>query len=131
MNLLKTRRKLQLLWEGCYSLFIYILFSSKGSYAGFDETEPTSHQDGKPKVVAYLKNRYQYRYVTMIGDGVTDLEACPPAVRIPFNSIRFNFLLFFILFRMHLSVLVVIKFVNVLKRNRNGLQPAFMIWSKN
>ena len=63
----------------------------------------------------------------MIGDGVTDLEACPPAVRILFNSIRFNFLLFFILFRMHLSVLVVIKFVNVLKRNQNGLQPAFMI----
>ncbi|KAI2796900.1 hypothetical protein BLOT_014597 [Blomia tropicalis] len=56
-----------------------IKFFYDGSYAGFDETEPTSHQDGKPKVVAYLKNRYQYRYVTMIGDGVTDLEACPPA----------------------------------------------------
>lgn len=51
-----------------------------GTYAGFDETEPTSQQDGKAKVVAYLKNRYQYRYVTMIGDGVTDMEACPPAV---------------------------------------------------
>lgn len=57
-----------------------LVFCFTGTYAGFDETEPTSQQDGKAKVVAYLKNRYQYRYVTMIGDGVTDLEACPPAV---------------------------------------------------
>lgn len=56
-----------------------IKFYFDGTYAGFDETEPTSQQEGKAKVVAYLKSRYQYRYVTMIGDGVTDLEACPPA----------------------------------------------------
>lgn len=56
-----------------------IKFFYDGTYAGFDDTEPTSHQDGKAKVVAYLKSRYQYSYVTMIGDGVTDLEACPPA----------------------------------------------------
>jgi phosphoserine phosphatase len=52
----------------------------KGSYAGFDESEPTSQQDGKAQVIAYLKHRYGYRRVVMIGDGVTDLEACPPAV---------------------------------------------------
>lgn len=59
-----------------------------GSYAGFDETEPTSQQDGKAKVVGYLKNRFKYRYVTMIGDGVTDMEASPPAVSIAFLSHR-------------------------------------------
>ena len=56
-----------------------IKFFYDGTYAGFDETEPTCKQNGKGKVVAYLKNRYKYRYVTIIGDGVTDMEACPPA----------------------------------------------------
>lgn len=51
-----------------------------GSYAGFDENEPTSQQDGKAQVIAYLKHRYGYRKVVMVGDGATDLEACPPAV---------------------------------------------------
>jgi len=56
-----------------------IKFFFDGSYAGFDEREPTSHQDGKAKVVSYLKRRYGYRCVVMVGDGATDLEACPPA----------------------------------------------------
>ena len=58
-----------------------IKINLKGSYAGFDETEPTSQQDGKAQVVAYLKHLQGYQRVVMIGDGVTDLEACPPAVR--------------------------------------------------
>uniref|UniRef100_A0A834VA90 Phosphoserine phosphatase n=1 Tax=Sarcoptes scabiei TaxID=52283 RepID=A0A834VA90_SARSC len=56
-----------------------IKFFYDGNYAGFDESEPTCQQNGKAKVVAYLKNRYKYRYITIVGDGVTDLEACPPA----------------------------------------------------
>lgn len=56
-----------------------IKFYFDGSYAGFDENQPTSMQDGKAQVVAYLKHRFGYRRVIMIGDGATDLEACPPA----------------------------------------------------
>jgi len=56
-----------------------IKFYFDGSYAGFDESEPTSQQDGKAQVIAYLKHRYGYRRVIMVGDGATDLEACPPA----------------------------------------------------
>lgn len=54
--------------------------SFTGDYAGFDENEPTSHQEGKAEVIAYLKHRYGYRRLIMIGDGATDLAACPPAV---------------------------------------------------
>jgi len=54
-------------------------FFFDGSYAGFDEGQPTSEQDGKPRVVGYLKKKNAYRNVVMIGDGATDLAACPPA----------------------------------------------------
>ncbi|XP_042894762.1 phosphoserine phosphatase-like [Parasteatoda tepidariorum] len=54
-------------------------FYFNGEFAGFDENEPTSHQEGKAEVIAYLKHRFGYRCVIMIGDGATDLTACPPA----------------------------------------------------
>lgn len=54
-------------------------FYYDGSYAGFDKSRPTSNQDGKSRVIAMLKQTKCYRNVVMIGDGVTDLEACPPA----------------------------------------------------
>ncbi|XP_074601302.1 phosphoserine phosphatase [Brevipalpus obovatus] len=54
-------------------------FFYDGSYAGFDETAPTSQQDGKAQVCAYLKERFDYQTVIMVGDGATDLAACPPA----------------------------------------------------
>jgi len=54
-------------------------FFFDGSYAGFDENEPTSHQDGKARVVKFLKEQYGYERVIMIGDGSTDLAASPPA----------------------------------------------------
>ncbi|XP_015786987.1 phosphoserine phosphatase [Tetranychus urticae] len=56
-----------------------IKFYYDGSYAGFDEEAPTSQQDGKAQVIDYLKKRYGYQRVVMIGDGATDLLACPPA----------------------------------------------------
>lgn len=56
-----------------------IKFYFDGSYAGFDKSRPTSNQDGKSQVIAMLKQTKGYRSVVMIGDGVTDLEACPPA----------------------------------------------------
>jgi len=56
--------------------FHYIL----GEYAGFDETQPTAESGGKGKVITHLKEQFHFKKVVMIGDGATDMEACPPAV---------------------------------------------------
>lgn len=50
-----------------------------GEYAGFDEDQPTCEQDGKAQVISYLKHRYGYQKMVMVGDGATDLAAAPPA----------------------------------------------------
>ena len=55
------------------------LLSLIGDYAGFDENELTSQSGGKAKVVQELKNKFKYNKVVMIGDGMTDAEASPPA----------------------------------------------------
>ncbi|KAL5477623.1 hypothetical protein EMCRGX_G024442 [Ephydatia muelleri] len=52
-------------------------FNSDGTYLGFDESLPTSESGGKGKVISSLKNKHQT--VVMVGDGITDLESCPPA----------------------------------------------------
>lgn len=54
-------------------------FFLNGDYAGFDEKEPTSKNGGKAEVISVLKGKYNYTKLFMIGDGITDLEACPPA----------------------------------------------------
>uniref|UniRef100_A0A3P8VRP9 Phosphoserine phosphatase n=1 Tax=Cynoglossus semilaevis TaxID=244447 RepID=A0A3P8VRP9_CYNSE len=54
-------------------------FYFNGEYAGFDETQPTAESGGKGKVISMLKEQYGLKTVVMIGDGATDLEACPPA----------------------------------------------------
>eukprot|EP00600_Ochromonadales_sp_CCMP1393_P007552 CAMPEP_0174968248 /NCGR_PEP_ID=MMETSP0004_2-20121128/8026_1 /TAXON_ID=420556 /ORGANISM="Ochromonas sp., Strain CCMP1393" /LENGTH=266 /DNA_ID=CAMNT_0016217455 /DNA_START=169 /DNA_END=969 /DNA_ORIENTATION=- len=57
-----------------------ILFDEEsGAYAGFDSTELTSRDGGKPAVVQKLKDDYGYSPVVMVGDGVTDMQAKPPA----------------------------------------------------
>lgn len=56
-----------------------LLFDYDGEYAGFDESEPTCSTGGKPKVMAILKEKFGYQRLVMIGDGATDMEACPPA----------------------------------------------------
>ncbi|PRD29295.1 UNVERIFIED_CONTAM: Psph [Trichonephila clavipes] len=72
-------------FNGQLIFFVYLVlnlgmnYTLKGEYAGFDENEPTSHQEGKAEVCAYLKHRFGYRRLIMIGDGATDLAACPPA----------------------------------------------------
>lgn len=53
-----------------------------GEYAGFDESQPTAESGGKGKVISMLKEQYGFKTVVMIGDGATDLEACPPAVSV-------------------------------------------------
>lgn len=63
-----------------------------GEYAGFDETQPTAESGGKGKVISMLKEQYGFKTLVMIGDGATDLEACPPAVstRFKHSSSRFS-----------------------------------------
>lgn len=62
------------------------MFASDGSYAGFDTDEPTSQAGGKPRVVQHIKDVYGLKTIVFVGDGVTDLEACPPAVSYRTNS---------------------------------------------
>ncbi|KAM4648394.1 phosphoserine phosphatase [Amazona ochrocephala] len=54
-------------------------FYFNGEYAGFDETQPTAESGGKGKVISHLKEQFHFKKVVMIGDGATDMEACPPA----------------------------------------------------
>lgn len=54
-------------------------FFYDGEYAGFDETQFTSRSGGKGAVVKHLKETHGYETVVMIGDGMTDWEAAPPA----------------------------------------------------
>ncbi|XP_050421040.1 phosphoserine phosphatase isoform X2 [Adelges cooleyi] len=54
-------------------------FFMSGEYAGFDEKEPTSKNGGKAEVITLLKEKHGYSKLVMVGDGITDLEACPPA----------------------------------------------------
>ncbi|XP_046620934.1 phosphoserine phosphatase isoform X3 [Neodiprion virginianus] len=54
-------------------------FYLTGEYAGFDETQPTSRSGGKRDVIKELKEHEGLKTIVHIGDGATDLEACPPA----------------------------------------------------
>ncbi|CAF1077868.1 unnamed protein product [Didymodactylos carnosus] len=58
-----------------------ILFDDEndGNYIGFDENEFTSDTGGKGLVIEHLKRTKGYERLIMIGDGATDMEACPPA----------------------------------------------------
>lgn len=58
------------------------MFSLRGGFAGFDRSQPTCEGDGKAKVISYLKEKYGFQRLVHVGDGVTDLEACPPAVKL-------------------------------------------------
>lgn len=54
-------------------------FYFDGEYGGFDESQLTSKSGGKADVITWLKKREGYSRVVMVGDGATDMEACPPA----------------------------------------------------
>lgn len=56
-----------------------LTFYFNGEYAGFDETQPTSRSGGKGVVIQQLKETYGFKHLILIGDGMTDAEACPPA----------------------------------------------------
>lgn len=59
-----------------------LLFNDNGEYAGFNENELTSESGGKGKVIELIRKQYGYKNIIMIGDGMTDFESCPPAVRV-------------------------------------------------
>jgi phosphoserine phosphatase len=50
-------------------------FAGDGTYAGFDETYPTTRSGGKPEIVQRLRAELAPAAVVMVGDGVSDLEA--------------------------------------------------------
>lgn len=54
-------------------------FYFDGTYAGFDENQPTSRSGGKARVIEILREKFDHSVIVMVGDGVTDLEASPPA----------------------------------------------------
>jgi len=56
-----------------------LYFHYDGSYASFDMSQPTSESGGKGRAIQSLKDKRGYNNLVMIGDGATDLEACPPA----------------------------------------------------
>jgi len=60
-----------------------LLFSSdsneEGTYTGFDPTEPTSADMGKPKALTQIQSLKGYKTMVMVGDGATDAQAKPPA----------------------------------------------------
>ncbi|XP_058836733.1 phosphoserine phosphatase isoform X2 [Topomyia yanbarensis] len=57
-----------------------LYFNFNGSYAGFDTNQVTSKSGGKGEAINIIKSRFKSnKVVMMIGDGMTDLEASPPA----------------------------------------------------
>lgn len=63
--------------ENIYANRLQFYFT--GEYADFDHTAPTSKSGGKAVVIDMLKKQHGYKNLVLIGDGMTDLEACPPA----------------------------------------------------
>jgi phosphoserine phosphatase len=56
-----------------------ILFDQDGNYSGFDRSEPTSKDMGKPEAIKRIKQHHGYETIVMVGDGATDAQAKPPA----------------------------------------------------
>lgn len=55
-------------------------FYFNGEYAGFDTNQPTSRSGGKGEAINTIRKELaDNAYITMVGDGATDLEASPPA----------------------------------------------------
>ncbi|VDM18940.1 unnamed protein product [Hydatigera taeniaeformis] len=60
-----------------------LIYDDDGVAVDFDRQQPTSRSDGKKEVVATIKSQLSGESKTagvlMVGDGVTDAAACPPA----------------------------------------------------
>ncbi|KAL5962123.1 Phosphoserine phosphatase [Taenia solium] len=60
-----------------------LIYNDDGVAVDFDRRQPTSRSDGKKEVVAAIKSQLSGESKTggvlVVGDGVTDAAACPPA----------------------------------------------------
>jgi phosphoserine phosphatase len=56
-----------------------IFFEDDGAYRSFDDTELTSRDGGKAAAIKVIKKTHGHDVIAMVGDGVTDLQARPPA----------------------------------------------------
>lgn len=114
-NIFANRLKFN--FNGKYTLFFTVLCFphmyisseslSSGSYAGFDENEPTSRSGGKAIVVGSLKQNKGYQNLVLIGDGATDLEACPPAdgfIGKHLKCLSISYFKFFLILNMKLEI---------------------------
>lgn len=54
-------------------------FKEDGSYGGYDDEAFTAWTGGKQRALNWIKSTFQHKNMVMIGDGITDLEARPPA----------------------------------------------------
>eukprot|EP00124_Ichthyophonus_hoferi_P001483 Ihof_evm8s78 gene=Ihof_evmTU8s78 len=57
-----------------------LLFNEEGEFLGHHEKEMTARSGGKTRTVNYLIVQKGHTGIVMIGDGVTDMEAKPPAL---------------------------------------------------
>ncbi|KAH8876285.1 Phosphoserine phosphatase, chloroplastic [Schistosoma japonicum] len=55
-----------------------LIFNNEGVYVGLDHSLPTSCSNGKALIVSELMEKL-HTSVMIIGDGMTDAKACPPA----------------------------------------------------
>ncbi len=53
---------------------VVLKFNEDGTYAGFDETCPTSKSKGKNMIARRLRADFKAQIVVMVGDGASDLE---------------------------------------------------------
>ncbi len=61
---------------------VVLKFNADGSYAGYDESCPTSKTKGKNAVARKLRAEYKADRVIMVGDGASDLEVKGDADRV-------------------------------------------------
>jgi phosphoserine phosphatase len=53
---------------------VSLFFAEDGSYAGFDETAPTTRNGGKPEILKKWREQFSLQTIVMVGDGSSDLE---------------------------------------------------------
>ena len=58
---------------------VILFYYASCEHFSFDPQQPTSRDGGKPKVIQQLKDELGLTSIVMVGDGVTDMQARPPA----------------------------------------------------
>jgi phosphoserine phosphatase len=56
-----------------------LIFDAKGDYLGFDALEFTCKDGGKAAAIEHIKMTTGLSPIVHVGDGVTDMQARPPA----------------------------------------------------